>query len=142
MVVQKIEFVPDEDTELYFKAADVLALPYTEVYQSGVLFLGYSFGLPVVATDVGSVRDEVITGRTGYLCEPRDAAGLADAIDSYFRSDLFRSLNSRRRQIQDYARARHSWDVVGATTMGVYANLLLKTGTSSDALSGGAMASD
>jgi len=28
-MLQKIEFVPDEDTELYFKAADVLVLPYT-----------------------------------------------------------------------------------------------------------------
>jgi len=52
-IIQKLEFVPDEDTELYFKAADVVALPYKQIFQSGVLFLGYSFGLPVIATDVG-----------------------------------------------------------------------------------------
>ena len=38
---------------LFFKAADVLVLPYRHIYQSGVLFLGYSFGLPVLAADRG-----------------------------------------------------------------------------------------
>jgi len=123
-VIQKIEFIPDKDTELYFKAADVLALPYTQVYQSGVLFLGYSFGLPVVATDVGSVCDDVVVGRTGYLCKPEDAQGLADAIETYFDSELFRALNRQRQGIQNYASARHSWDVVGKMTTRVYAGLL------------------
>ena len=54
-VIAKIEYVPDEETELYFKAADVLILPYAHVFQSGVLFLGYSFGLPAIAADVGSL---------------------------------------------------------------------------------------
>ena len=56
-VIEKIEYVPDQATELYFKAADVLVLPYTHVFQSGVLFLGYSFGLPAIAADVGDLRE-------------------------------------------------------------------------------------
>src|SRR6266700_203772 len=52
-VVERIEYIPDEETELFFKAADVLILPYAHVFQSGVLFLGYSFGLPAIAADVG-----------------------------------------------------------------------------------------
>ena len=28
-IIRRIEYVPDEDTEVYFKAADVLALPYS-----------------------------------------------------------------------------------------------------------------
>jgi Glycosyltransferase len=55
-VFEKIEYIPDDATELYFKATDVLILPYAQVFQSGVLFLGYSFGLPVVAADVGELR--------------------------------------------------------------------------------------
>ena len=51
-MIQRIEYIPDEETEVYFKAADVLILPYVHVFQSGVLFLGYSFGLPAIAADV------------------------------------------------------------------------------------------
>lgn len=123
-VIQKIEFVPDCETELYFKAADVLVLPYTTVFQSGVLFLAYSFGLPVVATDVGSLREDVVEGRTGFLCAPRDPVDLARAIETYFECDLFKTLNSRRQEIQDYANARNSWHVVGEMTRKVYAELL------------------
>ena len=66
------EFIPDEETEIYFKAADVLVLPYRHIYQSGVLFLGYSFGLPVLAADVGSLKDEIVEGKTGFVFRPED----------------------------------------------------------------------
>jgi D-inositol-3-phosphate glycosyltransferase len=123
-VIQAIGYIPDEDAELYFKAADILVLPYTHVFQSGVLFLGYSFGLPVIATDVGSLGEEIVEARTGFLCRPSDAADLARALEKYFESDLCKTLNDRRAQIQDYANARHSWDVVGDMTASVYSQLL------------------
>lgn len=123
-VIQKIEHVPDNETELYFKAADVLVLPYTLVFQSGVLFLAYNFGLPVIATDVGSFRDEIVAGRTGFLCRPCDPVDLAKTIETYFESELFRALDRRRQEIQDYANARNSWGVVGERTCNVYAGLL------------------
>ena len=111
-VSQRIEFIPDDETEVYFKAADVLALPYTQVFQSGVLVLGYTFGLPVVATDVGALGDDIIEGGTGFLCKPCDPTDLARAIETYFASDLFKTLDSRRQDIRDYVHSRHSWDVV------------------------------
>ena len=122
-VTQRLEFIPDEETELYFKAADLLALPYTEVSQSGVLVLGYSFGLPLVATDVGSLKEEILEGKTGFLCKPGDPLDLARAIDAYFTSELFENLESRRQQIRDYGNKLHSWDVVGEKTLQVYAEL-------------------
>jgi D-inositol-3-phosphate glycosyltransferase len=122
-VIQRTEHIPDSEVEMYFKAADVLVLPYTHVFQSGVMFLGYSFGLPVIATDVGSLRDDIIEGRTGFLCGPSDPVDLANKIESYFESDLFKNLAGRRQEIQDYANERHSWDVVGEKTRDVYAAL-------------------
>ncbi len=43
-VLLRSEFIPDEETEIFFKAADVLVLPYRHIYQSGVLFLGTASG--------------------------------------------------------------------------------------------------
>ena len=99
-------------------------LPYTDISQSGVLFLGYSFGLPIIATDVGSLGEEIVEGRTGFLCKSRDADDLAATIEKYFESDLFKFLDNRRQEIRDYANERHSWDVVGETTRKVYEDLL------------------
>ena len=123
-VVRRIEYVPDAETEVYFKAADVFVLPYKFVAQSGVLFLGYSFGVPAIATDVGSLREDIVEGETGFLCKPCDSESLASAIEKYFASDLYRNLDNRRPQIRDYANRHHSWDVVAERTLNVYAELL------------------
>jgi glycosyltransferase involved in cell wall biosynthesis len=123
-ILVKDEFIPDEETEVYFKAAAALVLPYRNIYQSGVLFLGHSFGLPVLAADVGSLKDEIVEGKTGFSFKPEDPVDLARAIEQYFASDLYADLKSRRQQIRDYATERHSWDVVSEITMKVYADLL------------------
>jgi glycosyltransferase involved in cell wall biosynthesis len=123
-VIAKIEYVPDEETELYFKASDVLILPYAHVFQSGVLFLGYSFGLPAIAAGVGNLKEEIIEGDTGFVFKAKDSSALADKIDRYFNSDLFHSLESRRSKIKAYANDRYSWNNVAAITTKVYSELL------------------
>jgi D-inositol-3-phosphate glycosyltransferase len=122
-IILRMQFIPDQEMELYLKAADVLVLPYKEIFESGVLFLGYSFGLPVVATDVGSFREEIVEGRTGFVCKQADPADLARAIETYFRSDLYRELPQRRLEIREYGYAQHSWEVVGGLTRNVYEEL-------------------
>jgi D-inositol-3-phosphate glycosyltransferase len=122
-MVQRINYIPDEETEVYFKAADVLILPYTRVFQSGVLFLGYSFGLPAIAADVGSLKEEVIEGKTGFLFKALDSFDLARMIDEYFKSELFRNREVRRAEIKAYANDRYSWDKVVAITTAVYSSL-------------------
>ncbi len=114
------EFIPDEQTELYFKAADVLVLPYRSIYQSGILFLAYSFGLPVLASDVGGLKDEIVEGKTGFSFRPQDAVALAKAIEEYFASDLSTDPNRRRKEISAYAKDRYSWNKVGQITISVY----------------------
>jgi D-inositol-3-phosphate glycosyltransferase len=126
LVISKIQFIPDEDTEVYFKAADAVVLPYTQVYQSGVLFLAYSFGVPVIASDVGSFRADIVEGETGFLCRPGDGGDLANSIKTYFSSDLYKHLGARRQAIREYANARHSWEVVGEMTRDVYDSIVSK----------------
>ena len=123
-VLLRPDFIPNSEVELYFKAADILVLPYRHIYQSGVLFLAHSFGLPVLAADVGSLREDIVEGKTGFIFRPEDPADMAKAIKEYFASDLFANLNERRSEIRAYATERHSWDVVGRVTMDVYADLL------------------
>jgi glycosyltransferase involved in cell wall biosynthesis len=122
-VLQEIRFIGDAEMEIYFKAADALILPYKQIYQSGVLFMSHNFGLPVIATDVGTFRDDIVEGTTGYVCRPDDPEDLAKKIEVYFSSDLFRDLDERRASIQNSIRQSHSWNGVAKTTAGVYARV-------------------
>jgi glycosyltransferase involved in cell wall biosynthesis len=123
-ILVRADFIPDSDIELYCKAADILVLPYRHIFQSGVLFVGFSFGLPVLAADVGSLKDEIVEGETGFVFKPDDPADLAKAIDRYFMSDLFANIRNRREKIQVFANRNHSWDRVSELTLGVYSELL------------------
>jgi glycosyltransferase involved in cell wall biosynthesis len=122
-VDEYIRYIPDEEVEVYFKAADVLVLPYSRVFQSGVLFLGYNYGLPAVVTDVGAMKDSVVEGSTGFLCRPDDPDHLADALERYFRSSLYENLEPARARIREQVAERNSWDVVSESTCRVYAML-------------------
>jgi D-inositol-3-phosphate glycosyltransferase len=128
-VIQRIEYISDDEIEVFFKAADVLILPYTHIFQSGVQFLAYSFGLPVIATDVGSLRETIVEGQTGFVCAPRDSIELAKTIQRYFRSELFCKLDEQRLVIKEYANAQFSWERVASLTHGVYCKLIARCQT-------------
>jgi glycosyltransferase involved in cell wall biosynthesis len=126
-ILLRIEYIPDEETEVYFKAADVLVLPYTYIFQSGVLFLGYNFGLPVLAADVGSLKEDIVEGKTGFIFRPGDPADLGRTIVKFFESDLGVVGPSRQQEIRAFAAARYSWSRVASLTVPVYEHLLGKS---------------
>lgn len=123
-VITDLRRVPDEVVEVYLKAADVMVLPYRSIFQSGALFLSYRFGLPVIATDVGSFREDIVQGQTGFVCRADDPEDMAKAIETYFSSDLFSNLEARRHDIRDYANERYSWERIGELTRHVYERVL------------------
>ena len=123
-IICRTEFIPDEEIELYFKAADILMLPYKFIYQSGPLFLSYNFGLPVIASDVGSFIEDIIEGETGFICRPEDPEDLATKIDLYFKSDLYKNLEANRHKIIKYANEKYSWGKIGEKTYSLYKSLL------------------
>jgi len=122
-IIRKTEFIPDNEVEIYFKSSDILILPYKYIFQTGVLFLSYNFGLPAIVSDVGSLKEEVIEGKTGYIFNPEDAGDLAIKIDDYFKSDLYQNLEKNRISIINFANDKYSWEKIGEKTISVYNRL-------------------
>jgi len=120
----RLEFIPDEEIETYFMAADCLVLPYYNIFQSGVMFLSYQFGLPIIATDVGSFRQDIIEAETGFIARPQDAPDLAEKIIRYFQSPLYHSLEQSRKNIIGYASRKYSWQNIARETQQVYRQVL------------------
>jgi glycosyltransferase involved in cell wall biosynthesis len=96
--------VPAKEMQLYLRAADIVVMPYLSGLNSGVLMLAYTFGLPVVASDLGSFRD-LVTPQTGRLFARGDAAGLQAALyaaDELIATEAARS--EAREQTSEVAR--------------------------------------
>lgn len=97
-------FVPNESVATWFRACDVVVLPYRHIYQSGVVFLCLRFGIPIVATNVGSLA-EYIDGDAGVIADTEDPAGIAAALDRFFSN----ATRFRRDVISDRAQ-KYSWE--------------------------------
>lgn len=72
-------YVPSDEIEAIFKAADVVVLPYTQVSQSGILNLAYAFKKPVVVTDIFPEAD-IIDNKFGAVAKTADISSLEKAI--------------------------------------------------------------
>lgn len=62
-------------------------------------------GLPVIATDVGAVREVIDDGSTGRVVEPEDCAAIADAIIELLENQSARTqmgARARRRAVERY----------------------------------------
>lgn len=73
-------FIPKEDVAALFQRATISVLPYIEASQSGVAALSYGMGTPIVASDVGGLKEVIKHEKDGLLVPPRDVQALADAI--------------------------------------------------------------
>jgi D-inositol-3-phosphate glycosyltransferase len=123
VIVPRIEFIPDDDIELYFNAADVLILPYRHIFQSGPLFMSYYFGLPVIASNVGSFSEEIIDKRTGLIFETENPNSLSESIVSYFESRMYKNLADTRKDIVQFAESKYSWDTNAQKINEIYRKL-------------------
>lgn len=72
-------WIPDEEVAAYFRQGDLVVIPYSSASQSGVIPVAYTFKLPVVATAVGGLLEQVEPGQTGLLVPPEDSAALGEA---------------------------------------------------------------
>jgi glycosyltransferase involved in cell wall biosynthesis len=115
--------IPEADVGIYFQAADVALLPYTEGdFQSGVLFLAYRFGLPVLASNVGSFPDEVVSGMQGYIFEAGNPRSLAASLDQFYQC-LYPKPDLRQ-SIRTYTEKQYSWEQAAAVTYELYQQAL------------------
>jgi starch synthase len=113
--------IPDDQVASLFQRASVVALPYVEASQSGVVPVAYAFGKPVVATRVGGLPDVVIDGQTGLLVSPSDPLSLAEAVITLLKDDtLRRRMGQRARR---FAETELSWQCVAQKTYQVYQSI-------------------
>ena len=65
-------FIPNDELYMFFKKNHVLIVP--SYYESlGIVYIeALSFGIPVIASDVGGVKEIITIGKEGYLIKSGD----------------------------------------------------------------------
>jgi glycosyltransferase involved in cell wall biosynthesis len=76
-------YVEEDAVQGHFESADVVAMPYRQIDQSGVLFTAFRFGVPVIVTDVGAFRD-FVPAYAGLIAERAQPESVAVALRQFY----------------------------------------------------------
>lgn len=110
----RLTFVPAERIQYFMNAADVLALPYRRILNSGTAHLGLSYGRPVVTPAIGCLP-ETVPPENEFLYDPTDDDALREALRrAYDHPDLgsVGRANHRHARGQSWARTAEALTVV------------------------------
>jgi glycosyltransferase involved in cell wall biosynthesis len=111
-------FVPHDELERFYDRAAVVACPSRREGFGVTCLEAMAHGRPVVATNVGGLRDLVVDGETGLVVSPRDPAALRAALQRLLGDEeLRRRLGAAARE---RARERFSWNTVTEATVAAY----------------------
>ena len=121
---ERILFVDPQPHQLlptYYQAADACLVPSRSESFGLVALEAAACGLPVIASNVGGLRDNVVDGVTGLLVNERDPAEFAAAIDNLLEHQELRRLMGRR----GVERASlNSWGLGASNAIDVFRRLI------------------
>ena len=115
LIELRTEFIPDDEVNLYFSAADMVVQPYKSATQSGVTQIGYHFNKPMLVTNVGGLSEIIPDGKIGYVVEP-ESQKIADALVDFYQ-------NERRAEFElniIEEKKKFSWSNMVETFIAVY----------------------
>lgn len=100
------EYIPDEEVNRYFSAADLVVQPYKTATQSGVTQICYHFEKPMIVTNVGGLSEIVIDKETGFVVDT-SSKNVADAIIRFFNDTTTDYKKNLQREKKKY-----SWSIL------------------------------
>lgn len=111
-----LEYVPDDEIQVYMNAADVVALPFESVLTSGSALLAMSFGRPVILPNLGCPAK--VVGPTGGFQYPTgEPGGLSLALGRAMESrEVLPEMGDRNRRVA----GRFDWDGIASRTRRIY----------------------
>ncbi len=110
------KYLSDDEVAPYFSAADVCVLPYRSATQSGIIGVSYHFGLPVISTDVGGLKEVIEPFRTGIVLDKADIDLLKVSLENYFVNNLAVDF---KRNIASFSE-RYNWDTLANCIIDLY----------------------
>lgn len=109
-------YITDDEVPAIFSASDVCVLPYRSATQSGIISVAYQYNLPVIATDVGGLRETLEQDNTGLIVERINPSELAAKIQYYFENNLKIELSKNI----DLFKSKYTWENLAKTILDLY----------------------
>lgn len=116
------EFIAHTELCRLFRRSAVVAIPYVEASQSGIIATAYAFRRPVVVSNAGGLPEAVDDGETGLIVPARNPKALAESLIRLLKDHKLRT------KMSEYIRKKEknelSWERLAARTVDMYRDLL------------------
>lgn len=111
------EWIPDEEVESYFQGNNLVCVcPYIDGTQSGAVMLALEYQIPVIATDVGGISEQIVNGKTGIIISPNNVDELSDAMIMLAKNESMRErmMNNQKKDLK-----RFDWNNIAKTLIDI-----------------------
>lgn len=115
-------FVAEDELPAYFRRADVVALPYRDIDQSGVLYTALAFGKAIVASSIGGFTEVAEDHDALVPVPPGDRDALRAALTRLVADPAARAAQEARAATA--AAGPYSWDTAARLTLALYEELI------------------
>ncbi|MFA6922700.1 MAG: glycosyltransferase family 4 protein [Bacteroidales bacterium] len=124
MILNKNNFIiknyriSNEETDELFNQCSICVLPYIEATQSGVAAIALAYGVPVIATNVGSLPEVIENGINGYIVETENETAIAEKIIELINNNnLYEAMS---KNAISTVNNKLSWENISRQTLEVY----------------------
>ncbi len=116
------KFLDTKEVGDYMSLSSIVVLPYLSATQSGVIPIAFSFGKPVIATNVGGIPDMIKDNETGLLVPPNDVKALREGLRRLITdSELRKRLGEAGKR---FAEENLGWDAIAQKHADFYKELV------------------
>lgn len=104
-------YIPDEEVGAFFDGPNVCTiLPYLDATQSGVIPIAIEYGTPIIASNTGGLKEQMLDGAFGIFSSPGDIEGLYEAMKQIIeKKDIFLR---EKLKMQEFAKALEWCEVI------------------------------
>lgn len=104
------ERIDDDIVNLYFKSSDIVVLPYTEIYSSGVLLRAIGYKKPLIVSDQEAFL-EVVDKESAFIFKTGSVSNLTDTLKTSIEDQDLR--NKAQLKLTKLIDEKYSWNKIG-----------------------------
>jgi glycosyltransferase involved in cell wall biosynthesis len=119
-VLLRLEWIPDQELEVYYTAADIIVLPFRSITNSGSLLLALEFAKPILIPDLPELADFEPTVALRYRAG--SVASLANALVTAVEMPAEALVEMGKAALA--SADERSWEAAAAATAAVYGEVL------------------
>ena len=109
------EYIDSGEVVAWMQLASVIVFPYRDIYQSGALHVAQTFGVPIVASAVGAMKDVIEHEVSGLLVPQENVPELTAAVTRLLQDRALAERLGARAKAD--AQGPFSWKTVARTIL-------------------------